>query len=80
MRKASKNKHPAMEDRAAIDVLVGTGLSFSAIARRVFSTWARKGWAGWASGPFPWTKSACPSSSPAREAGGRGRPPGRAGA
>ena len=34
MRKASKNKHPAMEDRAAIEVLVGTGLSFSAIARR----------------------------------------------
>lgn len=35
MRKASKNKHLTMEDRVTIEVLVGTGLSFSAIARRI---------------------------------------------
>lgn len=35
MRKASKNKRLTMEDRVTIEVLVGTGLSFSVIGRRI---------------------------------------------
>ena len=35
MKKARKNKHLTMEDRAAIEALARAGLSFSAIARRI---------------------------------------------
>lgn len=34
-KKVRKNKRLAMEDRVTIEVLVGAGLSFSAIARRI---------------------------------------------